>query len=177
MHGLCVRLSTVTTTTWATYMSALSSSQSEIAIKVGTAQSTVSRWLSGDVVPDARQVITVARAYSMSPVVALVAAGYLTADEITNSGAQPRALSLHEFTDHELVREMLRRVEDGQSHPELDAPLDETHPAVREQFADNVTAIRPAVSGPPDDVETDQKKEPKAAGSDRTEVGPTDVEP
>ena len=123
-------------------MRAISSNQSEIAAKASTAQSTVSRWLSGDSRPDARTVIALARAYSMSPVAALVAAGYLESGEITDSGVRPRALSLHEFTDHELAVEMLRRVDSGTASSELTDPLDSHHPATKEHEGAKVTELR-----------------------------------
>ena len=141
MQGRGVRSCTVTKDTWGRYVAAISSNQSEIADKVGTSAGTVSRWISGDVVPSAQNVIALARAYQLSPVAALVAAGYLEPDEITNSGVQPRALALHEFSDLELARETVRRIESG-AHPVLEAPLDASHPAMhgRNVGADDDTA-------------------------------------
>jgi len=130
----------VTKTSW--------DSQVEIAKRSGAAQSTVSRWLTGTV-PDAESVVQLARAYGMSPVAALVAAGYLEPDEITNSGVQPRALALHEFSELELSREMLRRIEQG-SGGLLEAPLDANHPAMRER------AARPDVGGDSDAAVLDE---------------------
>src|SRR5689334_17485628 len=67
----------VTKTSWGTYVRAISDNQSEIAERMGTSQSTVSRWMRDDVVPSAELVIKLARAYGLSPIDALVAAGYL----------------------------------------------------------------------------------------------------
>ncbi|MBM7504220.1 helix-turn-helix domain-containing protein [Agromyces aurantiacus] len=93
---------------WAEYVRAVAGRDSgrEVALKTGSSESAISRWKSGYSVPDPRQVVTIARAYNRNPVEALIAAGYLTADEASIPMTQP---SLRDFSDLELAREMLRR--------------------------------------------------------------------
>lgn len=126
----------VTKTSWGTYVQALSDSQAEIAERAGVSQPSVSRWLNGGV-PSVELVIKLARSYGMSPVSALVAAGYLEPDEITNPGTRPRAIQLHEFSDLELARETVRRIEEGSRM--LEQPLDADHPVMIERHS-NVSA-------------------------------------
>lgn len=128
----------MTKETWGRYVRAISDNQSEIAERIGSSPSTVSRWMSGDVVPLATMVIQLARAYELSPVAALVAAGYLEPSEITDSGVQPRSLALHEFTEHELAVEMVRRVDRGSTA--FDVPLDGKSAAMRDVFGTDVSA-------------------------------------
>ena len=71
------------TQSWGDYVRRVSgnATQVQIAETLGMDQTSVSRWLTGRIVPRAETVITVARTYSRSPVEALIAAGYLTTDE------------------------------------------------------------------------------------------------
>ncbi len=56
--------------------------QKDIAAATGIDQSSISRWQRGTNTPRAEAVVALARAYHRSPVEALVAAGYLTADDL-----------------------------------------------------------------------------------------------
>jgi transcriptional regulator with XRE-family HTH domain len=56
--------------------------QKEIATATGIDQSSISRWQRGTNTPRAEAVVALARAYGRSPVEALVAAGYLSSDEL-----------------------------------------------------------------------------------------------
>jgi hypothetical protein len=79
-----------------------------------------------------RQVVTVAREYGANPLEALVAAGYLTAEEVASPPETPRALQLREFTELELSIEMMRRVAARNEESSLlEAPLDADHPAMQ----------------------------------------------
>ncbi len=118
---------------WSEYVRAIAGEDTgkTIALRSGIAESTISRWLSGQVparVP--RAVVQLARAYNSSPLQALVAAGYLDASELDLAVETPRRLQLRDFTELELAEEMVRRIADGGS-PVLEAPLDEDHPAMK----------------------------------------------
>ena len=118
--------------TWADYVRAITAGDNgkTVAEKTGHSPSAVSRWKSGALVPDPRQVVTIARAYSRSPLEALIAAGYLTEDEAGIRVEQPRDLALRDFSALDLAREMVRRA--GQPGAEmLDQPLDDDHPAMQ----------------------------------------------
>jgi transcriptional regulator with XRE-family HTH domain len=96
---------------WSAYVRRVSGGrgQLDIAAKTGLAQTNIGRWLRGEmVVPKAESVVAFARAYGESPVEALVAAGYITAEE---SGVRPRKAKtpLKEFSERELLEEVLRR--------------------------------------------------------------------
>jgi len=56
--------------------------QSEIAGATGIDQSSISRWQRGTHTPRAEAVVAFARAYGRSPVEALVAANYLTSEDM-----------------------------------------------------------------------------------------------
>jgi transcriptional regulator with XRE-family HTH domain len=56
--------------------------QKDVADATGIDQSSISRWQHGTNTPRAEAVVTFARAYGRSPVAALVAAGYLSSDEL-----------------------------------------------------------------------------------------------
>lgn len=127
--------------TWADYVRSLGT-QSEVARRSGVGQGTVSRWVDGRTVPDAKNVIAVARAFGENPITALVAADYLEQADAEHAGGVPARLALGAYSDHELATEMLRRVSAGDS-PELTQPLDADHPAVQE-VAGNVTPLRRA---------------------------------
>lgn len=118
---------------WTEYLKAITgdSSGREISRRLGISDATVSRWFKGTAAPTARQVSIVARAYKQNPLQALIAAGYLTEEEagVAEQGA-PRLLQLRDFSDLELAKEMLRRVAEPGDHSMLEAPLDETHPAM-----------------------------------------------
>lgn len=116
-------------TDWPTYLAALSTNQSAIARVAGVSTATVSRWFSRSTQPLAPQVIAVARAYEQSPVVALVAAGYLTREEVEREVALTPGMSLAEFSELDLAQELVRRLEAGETTGVSEAPLDVDHPA------------------------------------------------
>lgn len=116
-------------TDWPTYLAALSTNQSEIARAAGVSTATVSRWFSRSTRPLAPQVIAVARAYAESPVVALVAAGYLTRQEVEEEVKLTPGMSLAEFSELEIAQELVRRIEAGEASELSEAPLDVDHPA------------------------------------------------
>ena len=101
-----------------------------IAERTSLTPSTISRWLNDTSgMPNPRQVLTFARAYGENPIRALIAAGYVTEEELGIE--EPRAVALSRFTDLELAGEIARRVAAGPS-PILEAPMDENHPAMRQ---------------------------------------------
>lgn len=110
-------------TDWPTYLAALSTNQSEIARAAGVATATVSRWTSRSTQPLAPQVIAVARAYNQSPVVALVAAGYLTREEVEREVTLTPGMSLAEFSELEIAQELVRRIEAGETTQISDQPI------------------------------------------------------
>jgi transcriptional regulator with XRE-family HTH domain len=143
--------------TWSEYVADLGQNQAQIARSSGVSQATVSRWVSGDVIPDAEKVVGVARAFEESPLVALVAAGYLEANEINAAVQMPRRYLLRSFTELELAQEMLRRVADGTGEL-LERPMDVDHPAwsgVGGASQDDVEALPHAAKGDAQEVEED----------------------
>jgi transcriptional regulator with XRE-family HTH domain len=70
--------------TWWQYVVTVTgnAAQKDIAAVTGIDQSSISRWQRGTNTPRAEAVVTLARAYSRSPVEALVAAGYLLSSEL-----------------------------------------------------------------------------------------------
>lgn len=117
---------------WPTYLRTISdgASGAKIAHQTGIPASTISRWLSGEFDPRPRQVVEVARAYGVHPIPALIAADYLSAEDVDLSAITPRLLQLREFTELEIAQEMVRRIAEGESSI-IEAPLDENHPAMQ----------------------------------------------
>ena len=84
--------------------------QLEIAAKTGLAQTNIGRWMRGEhVVPKAESVVAFARAFGEPPVEALVAAGYITAEE-AGAKARRQRTPLSEYSEEELVDDLRRRV-------------------------------------------------------------------
>ena len=69
---------------WWQYVGAVTgnAAQKDVAGATGIDQSSISRWQRGTNTPRAEAVVALARAYGRSPVEALVAAGYLSGDEL-----------------------------------------------------------------------------------------------
>lgn len=117
---------------WPTYLRSIAGDvpAARIAERIDVSASTVSRWFSGATDPRPRDIIKVARAYGVTPLTALIGAGYLDEGDIKLDASVPRRLQLRDFTDLELAEEMLRRVAAGPS-PILEEPLDADHPAMQ----------------------------------------------
>lgn len=147
---------------WPAYVAALGST-AEVAQAASVNFSTSARWRSGANPPSPGKVIDLARAMHQSPVDALVAAGYLTQEDVNKAGeAVPRPYALRDFTDLELAREAVRRIESGSNSDLLEQPLDGTHPAM----TDELTHRRRTVGDLTDD---DLAALPTAAGTDETQ--------
>ncbi|MFE3101725.1 hypothetical protein [Nocardia tengchongensis] len=77
-----------------------------IAARMGTNQMRVSRHLGGDS-PVAETVIAFSRTYRVSPIEGLIAAGFLTRDDVVRASLQE---ALREATGAELAAEVARRL-------------------------------------------------------------------
>lgn len=82
--------------------------QKEIAAATGIEQSSISRWKVDQTRPKAEAVVAFARGYRRPPVEALVAAGYVSADEV--SGVVEVAPPLAELPVDALLQEIRRRL-------------------------------------------------------------------
>jgi transcriptional regulator with XRE-family HTH domain len=82
-----------------------------IASKVGVSPSTIGRWRSGEIDPKPRQVVSLARAYNKSPLAALVAAGYLSAEDLEDDLTLHYASDLDEISTLQLVDELRNRLD------------------------------------------------------------------
>jgi transcriptional regulator with XRE-family HTH domain len=80
-----------------------------IAAALGVSNSTVSNWARNEVIP-AEGAVAIARAYDASPVAALIAAGYLTDDDLAGFEV---ITALRLATRLQLVEELFRREIDG----------------------------------------------------------------
>ncbi|MDY0891836.1 helix-turn-helix transcriptional regulator [Frigoribacterium sp. CFBP9030] len=151
---------------WIDYLRAMAGDDSyaDISRRGGVSPATVTRWFQGKS-PDAEQVISLARAYEHPPTDALVAAGYLTPSEAVTLGTPPRPLRIRDFSDLEIARETLRRIESGE-HPVLDAPMDADHPVMQER--DNVTHLHGNVGGLDEDQLRDRYDGEVAANKDQS---------
>ena len=100
------------TETWPEYLRRISAgeTQGQIAERIGIGRLSVCHWLHGKTRPTAETAIAVARAYDRPPIEALLASGYVHADEVRlpiEMRSSPAALSAEE-----LVAEVRRRLVD-----------------------------------------------------------------
>jgi len=96
--------------TWAEYVRRVtrSMSQTEIAEKTGVAQTAIGRWLRGETgAPRAESVVAFANAVGTPPVEALIVAGFLKPENVTQVvNIRP---SIQDFSTEELFDELRRR--------------------------------------------------------------------
>lgn len=115
--------------TWAQYIRQLrgQDTNAEMAAKIGTSPSAITRWLDGSAEPRLTQIVTVARAYGENPLGALVALGHITQDEASQFAGLPRGMQIQEFSDIELAQEIVRRIEANGQGPltENAIPMDD----------------------------------------------------
>lgn len=106
------------TNAWSKYVDMTSGGDynSAIAHKVGVDPATVGRWRTGANAPAPRQVVDYARAYNQNPLAALIAAGYLTADEIGLPITIPDT-TVHDFDTVTLAEELVSRLRDAEPSP------------------------------------------------------------
>ncbi len=99
--------------TWADYVATNSNgdSNSVIAGKIPVDPSTVGRWLKSSATPQPLQVIAFARAYGLSPIPGLIAAGHLTTDDVGDGVVIQSTPTLDNIATHALVDELERRLE------------------------------------------------------------------
>lgn len=83
-----------------------------IAPKVGVDKATVGRWRTGAVDPKPRQVVAYARAYGLNPISALIAAGFLSAQELDIEVSIP-ITTLADYSVTELAEELASRLRQG----------------------------------------------------------------
>lgn len=98
-------------TQWSRFIDATSGGafNSAIAEAVGADPATIGRWRAGTVEPKPRQVVSYARAFGQSPIAALIAAGYLIAEEV-DLPTTPRRYTLDDFSSVELAEELVERL-------------------------------------------------------------------
>lgn len=109
-------------TPWSEYLQRNASGLTKAALarKLGQNDATVGRWLNGSTPrPDADTIVSIARILGQSPVFALIAIGYIAADDLANPGP-PRSYGLNQYTDLELAQEIVRRIEEAEAS---DLPL------------------------------------------------------
>lgn len=92
------------------------------ARKAGMPQNSLGRHIENESIP-AESVIKLCRAYHVNPVQGLVDTGYLKPDE---TGQGVTIIALADATDHEVIAEVLRRIDTGKNLAELwERPLDD----------------------------------------------------
>lgn len=124
---------------WSRYIAATCNGDlnSVIAEKVHVDPATIGRWRTGSFAPKPRQVVEYARAYGLSPISSLVAAGYVTAEELNIVVSVP-TVSLADFSSSDIVAELAKRIRDTEPArtvaelfpPTEDVGFTETHISV-----------------------------------------------
>ena len=95
---------------WGSYLRDVTAGASgaSIARRLGVSESKVSYWKRGERPPTISEAITVAREYGRPPLEGLVAAGYLSPEEVPGQVVVEQK-GLGAFTDAQLADELLRR--------------------------------------------------------------------
>lgn len=103
----------VHTKSWTDYVktNSLGDPNYVIAQKVGVDPATIGRWFTGRSDPKPRQVVAFARAYGHNPVNALVAAGFLSAEDFDGDVKIEAPTTLDHISTNTLVDELERRME------------------------------------------------------------------
>lgn len=98
---------------WANYVRTNSNGDNNAAIaaKVGVAGATAGRWVNSETVAQPQQVIAFARAYSLSPIPGLIAAGHITIDDIPDDIVVEQSDGLESIATRTLVDELARRID------------------------------------------------------------------
>ena len=92
------------TETWPEYLRRITvgETQGQIAERIGIGRLSVCHWLHGKTRPKAETAIAVARAYDRPPIEALLASGYVKADEVrlpVEVRCSPAVLSAEELAE------------------------------------------------------------------------------
>ncbi|MGX9346596.1 helix-turn-helix domain-containing protein [Microbacterium sp. KNMS] len=101
-----------------------------IAATAGIDPSTLNRQLNGTTSLTVETVVQICRAYSLDMSDVFVGVGFITAEEANHLG---RMHSITEYTDLELAREIVRRLEAGEASADLTGEL-----TIEEELAANV---------------------------------------
>lgn len=98
--------------TWQSFFNAHRGSDdgATVARKTGVSAATVSRWVNGTTQPMPSQVAAFARAYNANPLAALIAAEYLTVDDLDHGLEISPAQALSEIATPLLLGELQRRL-------------------------------------------------------------------
>lgn len=99
--------------TWGGYVQTNSNGEQNntIARKLQVDPATIGRWIRGQSQPKPLQVIAFARAYGLSPIPGLIAAGYLTPEDVSGEVVIESTPTLDSIATHTLVDELERRLE------------------------------------------------------------------
>lgn len=120
--------------TWWRYVVTVTgnATQKDIAAATGIDQSSISRWQSGTNTPRAEAVVTFARTYRRSPVEALVAAGYLSSEDVGVVEMTTLTGDLTRVSIDSLLSEIRRRVvaADAETGPHWPAGWSADNPAM-----------------------------------------------
>jgi len=98
---------------WANYVRTNSNGDNNavIASKAGVSGATAGRWVKGDTVAQPQQVIAFARAYDLSPIPGLIAAGHMTIEDIPDDIVVQQSDGLDSIATRTLVDELARRID------------------------------------------------------------------
>lgn len=102
--------SAMTNKTWRAFIDTHSRNETNAAIakRLGIAASNITRWRAGTSTPDPQKAVDFANAYKVSPLSALVAAGYLEESTLDHALVAPADLS--EIDTAQLLDELQRRL-------------------------------------------------------------------
>jgi transcriptional regulator with XRE-family HTH domain len=98
-------------------------SEREVARRVGIIQATLSRQLRADTLSP-EHTVAIARAYGASAVAGLVSIGLITDREVKEAAG---LAGIRDITDEALADEIVRRIQENDSHPSLTEPIVEIH--------------------------------------------------
>ena len=132
--------------TWWEYVQQVAggASNATIAAKVGVTAPSVGRWKNGGA--DAATVARFAREFGRPVLEALIAAGYITADEAGQTPSAP--VSLEDLDDAALVREIAARLERGRNDRQPSPEKSSSGPRARYQRGASIAPQEVAIEMP-----------------------------
>lgn len=124
-----------------------------IAMRAGLDQSTLNRQLTGTTSLTVETVVAIARAYSLDFAEAFVEVGFITEDEARKFS---RRFALSGYSDQDLTREIVRRLDHGTASTDLTEPVP---PAlVDEVLAEDSIPYIGHVTETPERIAADKRK-------------------
>lgn len=163
------------TARWNEYMAATAEglNDARIAEALSISPSTVGRWRAGTVDPKPRQVVAFARAFNDNPLAALVAAGYLTADDLGDDVTVRLPADVADVSTIQLLDEVTSRLESTAAVMNWLASIDAGSASRARMGLESIAEAHPGVA--PSEFDPETVVRALAPHLEKTDLGGTSV--